>query len=97
MLEIWQIVREVAPFAFRTADEVRSYVSEAQQLGVPWQAAFDEQLFQKILPKLKGGDLRVETALKRLVDLAADTYPLTHAKAQAMLDGFAQHGFSSYF
>jgi hypothetical protein len=97
MLEIWQAVREVAPFAFRTADEVRSYVSEAQRLDVPWQAAFDEQLFQKVLPKLKGGDLRVETALKRLVELTADKYPLTHAKAQAMLDGFAQHGFSSYF
>jgi hypothetical protein len=97
ILEVWHVVRDVAPFAFRTADEVRSYVEEAARVGVPWQDAFDEQLFQKILPKLKGGDLRVETALKRLVELTADRYPLTHTKAQAMLDGFAQHGFSSYF
>ena len=97
LLEIWQVVRDVAPFAFRTADEIRSYVAAAQHLGVPWQESFDEQLFQKVLPKLKGGDLRVEIALKRLVEIAIDKYPLTHAKAQAMLDGFAQHGFSSYF
>lgn len=97
LLEIWSAVREVAPFAFRTADEIRSYVNEAQQLSVPWQEAFDEQLFQKVLPKLKGGDLRVENALQRLVELTDGAYPLTNSKAQAMLDGFAQHGFSSYF
>jgi hypothetical protein len=97
IIEIWRVVRDVAPFAFRIADEVRIYVSEAQRLGVPWQEAFDEQLFQKVLPKLKGGDLRVEIALKRLVDVTVEKYPLTHAKAQSMLEGFAQHGFSSYF
>jgi hypothetical protein len=97
LLEIWGAVREVAPFAFRTADEIRGYVHEAERLGVSWQEAFDEQLFQKVLPKLKGGDLRVEVALQRLVEITADAYPLTHGKARAMLDGFAQHGFSSYF
>jgi hypothetical protein len=97
ILAIWQIVRDVAPFAYRISDEIRSYVSQADALGVPWQEAFDEQLFQKVLPKLKGGDLRVEAALQRLLELTDQTYPLTHGKAQSMLDGFSQHGFSSYF
>jgi hypothetical protein len=97
LLEVWRIVRDTAPFAYRIADEIRAYVTEASTLSVLWPEAFDEQLFQKVLPKLRGGDPRVESALTRLIELTAEKYPLTHAKAGAMLDGFTQYGFSSYF
>jgi hypothetical protein len=50
-----------------------------------------------VLPKLKGTDPRLGDALAKLRDLTAESHPLTHAKADAMLDGFNQHGFASFF
>ncbi len=58
----------------------------------------DEQLVQKILPKLKGADDRVGLALKAFVDIVNDKdFPLSHKKATKMLETFNQHGFTSYF
>ena len=65
--------------------------------GVPWEEALDEQLLQKVLPKLKGADLRVGEALEGLVALTAEDLPLSNAKATKMLDDFRQHGFTSFF
>jgi hypothetical protein len=97
LIAIWRVMRDVAPFAYRIADEIRSYVAESESVGVFWEEAFDEQLFQKVLPKLRGGDSRVEAALMRLLELTENKYPLTHEKARAMLDEFVHDGFSSYF
>ena len=62
-----------------------------------WTDALDEQILQKILTKVSGLDPDVGSALERFVALAEDRYPLSRAKAQAMLDGFNQHGTVSYF
>jgi hypothetical protein len=98
LMQIWDEVHAVAPFAFRVLDEIKTYVKEAEALDVPWQDALDEQLLQKILPKLKGGDDRVGVALKAFVDIVNDKdFPLSHKKANKMLETFNQHGFTSYF
>ena len=77
-------------------DEIGVYVAHAEQLGVAWQEALDEQIFQKLLPKLKGGDRA--SGRPRAADRAhGNDFPLSHAKARAMHEGFVQHGFSSYF
>jgi hypothetical protein len=97
LLATWDAVQDVAPFAFRVADEIRSYIQEVEQLGVSWESALDEQLLQKVLPKIKGADPRIESTLDAILDLCDGRFPLTHEKAKGMRDGFAQHGFASYF
>lgn len=98
LMQIWDEVNVVAPFAFRVLDEIKTYVKEAEALEVSWQDALDEQLLQKILPKLKGADDRVGVALKAFVDIVNDKdFPLSHKKATKMLEIFNQHGFTSYF
>ena len=95
LLEIWDAVADVAPFAFRVIDDIRSYIDDAEQLDVPWQHALDEQILQKILPKLSGSE--VGPALDRLAALSAEQYPLAHEKTKRMRRDFGQHGFASYF
>ncbi|OUL23291.1 hypothetical protein BV378_21655 [Nostoc sp. RF31YmG] len=98
IMQIWDNLHEVAPFAFRTIDEIKTYVAEAQVLNVPQNEALDEQLLQKILPKLKGADDRVGKALKAFVEIAEkNQFNLSLAKANKMCMTFEQHGFTSYF
>jgi 5-methylcytosine-specific restriction endonuclease McrBC GTP-binding regulatory subunit McrB len=97
LMEVWDITYPVAPFAFRVLDEITAYVNQAGALGVTWQEALDEQLLQKVLPKLKGTDIRVSETLEWLVALTDGAFPLSHAKVTKMLDEFRQHGFASYF
>jgi hypothetical protein len=94
---VWDAVREVAPFAFRVADEVGRYVAAGQAAGASPDELLDEQLLQKVLPKIRGTDLRVGAALERLEALAEGRYPLTHARVRRMRESFQQHGFASYF
>jgi hypothetical protein len=97
LADVWSVMREVAPFAFRVLDEITAYVTEAEALGVSWEEALDEQLLQKVLPKVKGTDRRVGGALREFIDLSADRFPLSHEKAQTMFRTFEEHGFTSYF
>jgi hypothetical protein len=97
LVAVWDAVSEVAPFAFRVLDDIRAYVTESEALGASWEEALDEQLLQKVLPKLKGADLRVQSALDRLVELADGRFPLSGAKAAAMVNVYREHGFTSYF
>jgi hypothetical protein len=97
LVEVWLVMREVAPFAFRVLDEITAYVAEASQEDVPWEEALDEQLLQKVLPKVRGTDLRVGGALRGFVDLSTDRFPLSYEKAVQMLRAFDEHGFTSYF
>lgn len=98
LLQIWDNLYEVAPFAFRTLDEIKTYVKEAEVLGVFQKDALDEQLLQKIIPKLKGTDHRVGKALKLLIEIAENKeFNLSLAKANKMLATFEKYGFTSYF
>jgi 5-methylcytosine-specific restriction endonuclease McrBC GTP-binding regulatory subunit McrB len=97
VLDIWETVRSVGPFAFRVVDDIAAYVAAAEEVGVPWQEAVDEQILQKILPKLKGTNPGVRLALERLVELLEERYPLSSERSQQMLEGFHQYGFASYF
>lgn len=95
--DVWVILCDVAPFAFRVLDEIAAYVDAAATLDVRWEEALDEQLLQKVLPKIRGTDLRLGPALRSFIELAADRFPLSHAKATSMLKRFSEHGFTSYF
>ena len=95
-LDIWDALTDVAPFAYRIVDEIVAYVDAGAKIGVAWESLFDEQVLQKILPKVRGADPRVGDALQDLVAMT-DALPLTHAKAKSMLEMFLSHGFTSYF
>lgn len=97
LLDVWDVLHTVAPLAFRVIDEIGAYVDAAGDLGVAWADALDEQILQKILPKVSGLDPDVGGELERFIELAEDRYPLSRAKAQIMFDGFNQHGTVSYF
>lgn len=97
LMKIWREVNLAAPFAFRVIDEIKAYIAEAEQIGVEWHVALDEQVLQKILPKCNGADLHVEKTLRFLSELAAEHYPLTSRKAKEMLNGYSQSGFASFF
>jgi hypothetical protein len=97
LLSVWDALVDAAPFAFRVVDEIRSYIQEADQLGVPWDMALDEQLLQKVLPKVKGVDPRVGDGLQQLMTVCGDRFPLTRTKTHQMLQAFKQHGFVSFF
>lgn len=97
LLEVWEAVRDVAPFGFRVVDEIRDYVAASESERDGWELPLDEQILQKVLPKVKGADLRTGPALQALIEVAEDTLPLTLEKATAMHEDFRQHGFASYF
>jgi hypothetical protein len=97
VMAIWDAVHHVGPFTFRVLDEMHAYVTAAATLGTSWEEALDEQLLQKVLPKIKGADPRVGDALSRIVELTEGRFPLCHRKAAVMLEGFRAHGFASYF
>ncbi|MFW9260402.1 tetratricopeptide repeat protein [Nostoc sp. CALU 546] len=98
LMQIWDSLHEVAPFAFRTLSEIKAYVTESEVLEISWNDALDEQLLQKILPKLKGADERIGEALKVFIEIAKQhKFNLSLAKATKMRVTFEQHGFTSYF
>jgi hypothetical protein len=58
----------------------------------------DEQVVQKVLPKLTGADPAVRFALEQLVNLAEEKgLDLAFNKAKRMLDDYDRDGFTSYF
>ena len=97
LLEVFEIVQSAAPFGFRVADEIATYVEQAGAMGISWATALDEQLLQKVLPKLSGASLAVGEALAKLVDFSTTDYPLTAEKAKRMKEGHDSHGFATYF
>jgi hypothetical protein len=97
LMEIWDAVGDVTPFAFRVLDEVKSYVHEASNVGVAWTLALDEQLLQKVLTKIKGAEQQVQKALEQFIERCAERFPLSYAKANRMLGTLRSHGFTSYF
>lgn len=97
VLAVWDLVREVKPFAFRIIDEIKMYADQVENADGTWEEALDDQLLQKVITKLNGSDARLGPALEGLVELTESAYPLTHEKVVRMRDQFAEHGFTSYF
>jgi energy-coupling factor transporter ATP-binding protein EcfA2 len=96
VLHVWDIFREVAPFGFRVLDEIDAYVAAAQEVGTDWRTALDEQLMQKVLPRVRG-DASATEAIDAFLRLAEEGYPLAEAKARAMRRDLDEHGFVAYF
>lgn len=97
LLAAWDALHEVAPFAFRVIDDIRSYVAEAEVLGVEVDAALDEQMLQKLLSKVHGIDPRIDQALAGFIEMCVGRFGLSAEKARRMRIRFNEHGSVSYF
>lgn len=97
IMRIWDAIYLVAPFGFRVLDEVDVYVTEAIAQGASWQDALDEQVLQKVLPKIKGTDPKIGAALEALEAATEAGFPLTREKLSDMRTDFTTHGFVSFF
>lgn len=96
LLALWDTLDGVAPFAYRVLDEIAQYAADSDGSGDGWEARVDEQILQKILPRVRGTDARLAGALQTVEALTAGRFPLSHAKVARMRDGFSRHGFVSY-
>ena len=97
LLALWDILARVAPFTYRVLDEIASYATAAAAHKVPWEDALDEQLLQKVLPKIKGTDSSVGVALTQFIEVTAERFPLSSERARIIQAGFRTNGIASYF
>lgn len=97
VMTIWDAVADVAPFSIRIVDEINRYVNEAMHIGMPWEEALDDQIIQKILPRIKGTDTRLGIMLEKLSDITAIRYPRSHKKIRQINHGYQNYGIVSFF
>jgi MoxR-like ATPase len=98
VLDVWDSLRDLVPFGFRVLDEIRQYIRSAGHVGTPWETALDEQLVQKVMPRIRGADARLAKALDDFLGaLDKGEFPLSRQKAEQMLEDYRTHGFASYF
>ena len=97
VLQIWSALRPIAPFGFRVLEEMHHYVVAAGEVDIAWEVALDEQLVQKVLPRVRGADGRLDEALEAFLGALGGGFPLARAKVGQMREDYATHGFASYF
>ncbi len=97
LMAIWDAVADVMPFSIRVVDEINKYVAEAARIGLPWEEAFDDQIIQKILPRVKGTDIRIGVMLQKLNDITANQFTRSNYKIQQLSYGFHTNGIVSFF
>ena len=97
LMSMWDAVADVAPFSIRVVDEVNRYVNEAVRIGQSWEEALDDQIIQKILPRIKGTDIRLGVMLQRLNDITDKRFPRSHSKIQQLNYGYQTYGIVSFF
>lgn len=98
LMSIWDAVHHVAPFAYRVLDDFTDYIASAEQIGVSWTTALDEMVVQKVLPRLKGNDSRLDTVFAELEDIARQNeLNLVLDKIAYMRTCYHEHGFTSFF
>jgi len=83
-------------FGYRTRDEILRYIFFSEGL-LDFTIAFDFQIRQKILPKIKGGDDIRDTleALKKF--LSENEFTRSSKKLERMLERLKNEGWTGYF
>lgn len=99
-----------AHVGYRVRDEICFYMIHSQELDLfTEEEAFDFCIMQKVLPRITGGDDRVEVLLSDLfewltntqfnseIDYSLSKYPRSAGKVAEMLRGYYANGFTSYW
>lgn len=100
---IYEVVEKSGyEFAYRTVREIRQYLSVAYELTEDKEtfnlyAVIDEQLIQKILPKIHGNNKEIGTLLEEMGALCAEyNLPLSSEKIEKMKGKLAQIQYASF-
>ena len=97
LLDLWARMAPACPVGFRVLDDIADYLKLAEEEGVDWRVALDEQIVSKLLPKLRGLDPEVAEAL-RLIDTRVDgEFPRASAKCKSMLQRVQATDVVSFF
>jgi len=88
-------------FAFRIVNEITAYILTNKEYNndLTLDELLDEQIYQKILPKVHGSKMDLPkklTALKQVIDDRGSPYTNSNKKIQKMLDHVATHGYASF-
>jgi MoxR-like ATPase len=88
-------------FAYRTVKEISLYLKAANKLGgnADINTAIDEQVLQKILPKLHGNKKQIGKLLEDLKELFEENnmnLPLSKKKIESMIDRLDKFQYASY-
>ena len=83
-------------FAYRTIDEISVYIGINLQYDVSWKELLDEQIVQKILPKLHGTSSKIIPLLDKLSDILKDgDFVLSREKIEKMREQ-STNGYISF-
>jgi energy-coupling factor transporter ATP-binding protein EcfA2 len=96
LLGVWDALRPVTPFGFRVLDEISTYLVAAAEIGTDWKTALDEQLVQKILPRMRS-DASAGPAIDDFLRVLGSEFPLASAKAGKMRADLEAHGYLEFF
>jgi len=96
VLGVWDALRPVTPFGFRVLDEISTYLMAAAEIGTDWRTALDEQLVQKILPRMRS-DASAGPAIDSFLRVLGSDFPLATAKASKMRADLEAHGYLEFF
>jgi len=88
-------------FAFRIVNEITAYILTNKQYNndLTLDELLDEQIYQKILPKVHGSKMDLPkklTSLKTVIDGTGHDYINTNKKIQKMLEHVSTHGYASF-
>ena len=88
-------------FAFRIIDEITLYIkiNKEYNAAADLHMLLDEQVYQKLLPKIHGSKLDLPKKLNELKSVLYGTekeYLLTNTKITKMLDHVSTHGYASF-
>ena len=87
-------------FAYRTTKEIYLYCCASYSLNAEAkiESIIDEQIVQKILPKIHGNKKQIETLLKDLETKLNDQskYPLSYEKVKSMQDKLEKFQYASF-
>ena len=85
-------------FAFRIVNEITAYILTNKEYnnGLTLDKLLDEQIYQKILPKVHGSKMDLPKKLIALKDVLDENYINTNIKIEKMLDHVSTHGYASF-
>lgn len=96
LLELYPDLQAIAPFAYRTLEDIQHYIEAAQQMGIPWQKALDEQITQKVLTRLRLHRQSAPPIYLRLVENMPESFYLSKNKLNQWLQSLEAQGFDNY-
>lgn len=97
LLSLWQMLSPLVPLSYRSLEDIQTYLERAVMLGCSWQKALDEQVVQKILPRLRYLKALHLPLLEELQQALPSEFGLTHRKLQQMIEAIQEQGFGAYF